>query len=90
MSLTVIMSLVGCIHVPLYDGEGISRKTKFERFGTIEVFEDALKFAPVNFNGSFDTSCKEGDCGLNIMACARKEDNLSSSVMKRYGLLFSK
>ena len=90
MSLTVIMSLVGCINIPLYDGEGISRKTKFKRFGTIEVFEDALKFAPVIFIGSFDMSCKEGDCGLNITVRTRKEEKLSSSVMKCYGLLFRK
>ena len=90
MSLTIIMSLVGCINIPLYDGEGISRKTKFERFGTIEVFEDAFKFAPVIFIGSFDMNCNEGDCGLNITTCAIKKEKLSSSVMKRYGLLFRK
>jgi hypothetical protein len=84
------MRLVRCINVPLYGGEGINRKTKFERFGTIEVFEDALKFAPVIFIGSLDSSCKEDNCGLNITVCARKEEKLSSSVMKRYGLLFRK
>ena len=84
------MSLVRCINVPLYNLEGISRKTKFEIFGTIEVFEDALKFAPVIFIGSLDMSCKEGNCGLNITVCARKEEKLSSSVMKRYRMLFRK
>jgi hypothetical protein len=62
--MAILMGLVRCINIPLYDGEGFCRKGEFEGSSAIELFEHPFKFAPVIFIKLFYPSGEKSYCSL--------------------------